>query len=126
MFEILHVIHITFKNCIGFSKIKHTYSISPIHCVHGFYTSCEHISTVYDQQNSLVLPNKNNIVSHKIWNNLRAITTWKWCDLTSQSGKWFKTYTLTSDDRQVKHFLQWLVVREIIYFSATKAIYKKT
>ena len=56
--EILHVIHMTLKDCIVFSESKHPPIIIPICYVRERNPIRELISTVYDQHKSLVPTNR--------------------------------------------------------------------
>ena len=112
--ERLHVIHTTLKDCIRFSESKHPSKHKSNTLRTGYSSHSELISTVYHHHNSLVLTNKNNIVTHQTWYNLGDIMIWIWRDLRSRSNKLFKTYTLKSGESSVKCFLQLSGVREII------------
>ena len=92
----------TLKDCIGFSESENPYRMSPIRYVRERRLIRKLISMVYNQQNSLVLTNKNNKCSHQTWYDLRDIITWRWRDPRSRSNKLFKAYTLTSEDSSFK------------------------
>ena len=104
--ERLHVINMTLKDCIRFSKSEHTSEHKSNTWRTGWSSHSKLISTVYDQHKSLVFTNNNNIVSHQTWYDLRDIITRILRDLRSWSNKFFKTCTLTSYDGSVKCFLQ--------------------
>ena len=118
----LHVNHMNIKDCIIFSESKHTSEHKSNTLRTGSSSHSELTSTVYDQQKILVLTNRNNIVSHKTWYDLRDIINWRWRDLHSQSSKFFKTYTLTSDDSLVKYFSPIIRSQVNNQVSDTKAI----
>ena len=86
--ETLHAIHMTLKDCIGFSKSEHPYILSPISYVRERDTIRELIGTVYDQHKSLV-PTKNiysltsDMIRLKIYYYLKILTF-------SQSKKYLK------------------------------------
>ena len=64
--EILHAVHMTLKYYIGFSESEKIYlSKTPIRYIQDRHPNRKLLSTVYFQKKSLVLTNKNNIVSHQ-------------------------------------------------------------